>query len=56
MDVIYFDFSKAFDKVPYQCLMSTIEAHGISGAVSRWINAWLNDRNQKVVVKGKESN
>ncbi len=55
VDVIYLDFSKAFDKVPHQHLMSKIEAHGISGAVSRWIKAWLNDRKQRLVVKGKES-
>ncbi len=56
MDVIYLNVSKAFDKVPHQRLMSKIEAHGINGAVSRWIKAWLNDRKQRVVVKGKESN
>ncbi len=37
VDVIYLDFSKAFNKVPHQPLM--IEAHGISGGVSRWIKA-----------------
>ncbi len=55
LDVIYLDFSKAFNKVTHQRLMSMIEAHGISGAVSRWIKAWLNDRKHIVVVKRKGS-
>ncbi len=56
VDVIYLDFSKAFNKVSHQHLMNMIEARGISGAVSKWIKAWLNDRKQRVVVKGKKSN
>jgi len=31
VDVIYLDFAKAFDKVPYQRLFKKILAHGIGG-------------------------
>ena len=32
-DVIYLDFSKAFDKVPHQRLLHKVRAHGIGGKV-----------------------
>ena len=31
MDAIYMDFMKAFDKVPHERLLRTIEAYGIGG-------------------------
>ena len=30
MDVLYLDFSKAFDKVPHQRLITKLKAHSIS--------------------------
>ena len=36
-DVIYLDFSKAFDKVPHKRLLHKIEFHGISGNVAAWM-------------------
>ena len=30
-DVIYLDFSKVFDKVPHQRLLTKVKAHGIDG-------------------------
>ncbi len=32
-DIEYLDFSKAFDNVPHQCLLKTVDAHGIDGTV-----------------------
>ena len=55
VDSIYLDFSKAFDKVPHKRLLRKLEAHGIEGKVLRWINAWLTDRQQRVVLNGHES-
>ena len=31
MDVVYLDFSKAFDKMPHQRLIHKIDSHGIDG-------------------------
>ena len=54
-DVVYLDFSKAFDKVPYGRLGKKLEGHGISGKCLHWINSWLSNRRQKVCVDGEFS-
>ena len=56
VDVIYLDFAKAFDKVPRVRLIRKLEAHGISGKVSEWINHWLSNRKQCVSLNGSQSN
>ena len=55
VDVIYFDFSKAFDKVCHKRLAVKMEAAGIRGKVKEWVCEWLRGRRQKVVVDGMES-
>ena len=55
VDVIYFDFSKAFDKVCHRRLGVKMEAAGIKGKLKAWICDWLQGRRQKVVVEGAES-
>ena len=55
MDVIYLDFSKAFDKVPHQRLLYKIEAHGIGGDMATWISERLHNRKQRVVLNGEYS-
>ena len=55
VDVIYLDFQKAFDKVPHRRLISKVKAHGITGNLSNWIENWLSDRKQRVVINGKSS-
>lgn len=55
VDVIYLDFAKAFDKVPYRRLFSKLKSHGIGGRVSVWIEAWLTNRRQKVGLNKKYS-
>ena len=52
MDVIYLDFSKAFDKVPHRRLLHKMEALGISGDLLRWVDSWLKDRKQRTVLNG----
>ena len=52
VDVIYLDFQKAFDKVPHKRLVAKVHAHGIQGSVHRWIESWLTDREQRVVLSG----
>ena len=56
VDIIYLDFSKAFDTVPHERLAIKLKAHGIGGEVLNWIRAWLKDRRQRVVLNGEMSN
>lgn len=51
-DVIYFDFKKAFDKVPHRRLLYKLEFLGIRGKALDWIKNWLTDRKQRVVLNG----
>ena len=55
VDTIYLDFQKAFDKVPHKRLLIKLKSHGIQGDVLRWIENWLNNRKQRVVINGKAS-
>ena len=50
VDVIYLDFQKAFDKVPHQRLK--LKSHGMGNNIINWIEQWLTDRKQRVVVDG----
>jgi len=56
VDVVYLDFSKAFDTVPNSILLEKLAAHGLDGCTLRWIKNWLNGRAQRVVVNGVKSN
>ena len=56
VDIIYLDFQKAFDKVPHQRLLLKLKAHGIGDSITDWIEQWLTDRRQRVVVDGEFSN
>ena len=55
MDLIYLDFSKAFDKVPHRRLMEKIRAHSIDGRLHQWISRWLEGRTQRTVLNGEHS-
>ena len=55
VDVIYLDFQKAFDKVPHQSLISKLKSHGMGNCIINWIEQWLTDRRQMVVVDGEVS-
>ena len=52
VDVIFLDFAKAFDKVPHQRLLEKLRSHGIRGELLKWITAWLENRKQRVCVRG----
>ena len=41
LDIMYLDFSKAFDKVPYKRFISKLESYGIQRNVLRWISSEL---------------
>ena len=55
VDVILLDFSKAFDTVPHQCLLTKLAHYGIKGDIYKWINFWLSQCTQHVVVDGESS-
>ena len=50
VDVIYLDFQKAFDKVPHQRLILKLKSHGMGNTIINWIEQWLTNRRQRVVV------
>ena len=52
VDVIYLDFSKAFDRVPHARLISKLLGYGIDGLLLKWIDNFLRDRKQRVCVRG----
>ena len=54
-DVVFLDFSKAFDVVCHKRLMVKLEAIGIKGKVLNWIRDWISGRKQRVVVDGNYS-
>ena len=57
VDAIYLDLQKAFDKVPQQRQILKLKSHGIgkSRPIINWIEQWLKDRRQRVVVDGEVS-
>ena len=50
VDVIYMDLQKDFDSVPHKCLLYKIEHYGITGNLLRWIDGFLSNRRQRVVL------
>ena len=55
VDMIYFDFKKAFDTVPHNRLLTKLEYYGITGNILSWIENFLSDRKQMVKVGSKFS-
>ena len=56
VNIIYLDFQKVFDKMPYHRLVLKLKAHGIVDDNIDWIEQWLTARRQRVVVDGQVSN
>ena len=52
VDVIYLDYSKAFDKVDHKVLLEKLKRYGIGGKVLCWIEQFLTNRTQTVQVDG----
>ena len=53
--VAYLDFKKAFDSVPHKRLISKMHGMGIRGQLLHWIETFLLNRRQCVVVNGEKS-
>ena len=54
-DLIIMDFAKAFDKVPHKRLLYKLNFYGIRHNTLNWIQAFLTDRTQTVVLDGTSS-
>ena len=52
IDLIIMDFTKAFDKVSHQRLLYKLEGFGVSPQVRKWIEHFLCNRSQRVIVEG----
>jgi hypothetical protein len=50
-DVIYIDFSRAFDSVVFTKLIAKLEHYDITGRLLTWISAFLHNRTQCVVLE-----
>ena len=55
VNVIYLDFSKAFDKISHNKLLCKLAYFGIGGNMLSWIREWLTSRKQRVVLNGYKS-
>ncbi|XGW28756.1 hypothetical protein V3C99_008503 [Haemonchus contortus] len=53
--VIYFDFAKAFDRVPHKKLIHKLELLGVYPLIVRWIESFLSGRTYQVRVGSKLS-
>ena len=53
--VILLDFSKAFDKVPHQRLLSKFHFYGIQNSTLNWISSFLTNRRQQVTIDNIQS-
>ena len=49
---VFFDLTKAFDKVWREGLLLKILEHGVSGRMYRWIRCFLHDRSARVKLDG----
>ncbi|RMC22179.1 hypothetical protein DUI87_03052 [Hirundo rustica rustica] len=55
VDVVYLDFSKAFDTVSHSILLNKLAACGLDKSTLRWVRNWLDGRAQRVVVNDAAS-
>ena len=55
VDVIYLDYSKAFDVVDHHILLRKLQDSGITGKIGTWISNFISDRKQTVTVNQKQS-
>ena len=54
-DVLFLDFSKAFDSVPHNRLLEKLRYYGIDGKHNTLISSLLHCRRQRVVINGTSS-
>ncbi|CAM5163998.1 unnamed protein product [Eretmochelys imbricata] len=55
VDVLFLDFSKAFDTVSHSILASKLKKYGLDEWTIRWVESWLDCWAQRVVINGSMS-
>jgi hypothetical protein len=56
VDIIFLDFSKAFDSVPHHLLLRKLRhQYGISDSLLAWFTSYLDSRKQRVLIDGVNS-
>ena len=55
LDIIYLDYKKAFDSVPYKRLYCKLSSYGLKGNILRWLIDFLHARQQQVKVGSSHS-
>ena len=53
--VVFYDISKAFDRVWHKGLILMLKAAGITGTLLKWFKSYLDERKQRVVIPGAKS-
>ena len=54
-DMLFLDFSKAFDSVNHNLLINKLQKLGFSGKLLLWITDYFKDWSQRVVLDGSTS-
>ena len=55
VDSIYLDLANAFDTVSHKKLLQKLWSYGIRGSIHRWIEDFLTERLQRVLINGNPS-
>ncbi|CAM5165131.1 unnamed protein product [Natator depressus] len=55
VDVLFLDFSKAFDMLSHSILVSKLKKYGLDECTIGWVESWLDCRAQRVVINGSMS-
>ncbi|KAK4819684.1 hypothetical protein QYF61_009956 [Mycteria americana] len=55
VDIVYLDFSKAFDTISHSILLEKLAADGLDGCTLCWVKNWLDGWARRVVVNGVKS-
>ena len=55
IDTVYLDIKKAFDTIPHQRVLLKLKKYGFDGNLLKWVEDFLNESRQRVVLNGKYS-